>query len=423
MPDLPPHLLLRSSWQTVNIGDIAHTPGAIALIQEAIPEATITLWPSHLDRGVETMLKDVFPRLNIVRGDTDDAGRPLTPELQAAFTHCDILIHGSGPSLVAGRHLLAWNNQTGKPYGLFGVTLDPFAWGADGNWEGYQLDEAERRLTQGNAPVLDSISQDILKHASFAFFRDTLSLRYAQAYLPQTVKRAFGPDATFACSLRDDSRADTWLACHGLEAGRYLVAIPRLRWTPYHEIHGTEARPQDLAKQAVSQRTFRQDHAAVGELIQQWIQETGMPVIIAPEMTYQVQLAKTVWYDPMPASLRSKIIWRDRYWLTDEATSVYARAHTLVSLENHSPILALAQSTPAIMLRQPTDTFKGQMWRDIGMEDWFMEIDEATPERLWSTVAMINADRNAAIKRTKAIMSRVTSHHKVMTDTLMQLLA
>ena len=30
--DSGPRILLRSSWQTVNIGDIAHTPGVIALL-------------------------------------------------------------------------------------------------------------------------------------------------------------------------------------------------------------------------------------------------------------------------------------------------------------------------------------------------------------------------------------------------------
>jgi hypothetical protein len=32
----PPRILLRSSWQIVNIGDIAHTPGVLALIEKHI---------------------------------------------------------------------------------------------------------------------------------------------------------------------------------------------------------------------------------------------------------------------------------------------------------------------------------------------------------------------------------------------------
>ena len=42
----PPHILLRSSWQVVNIGDIAHTPGVLALIEKHLPDAEVRLWAS-----------------------------------------------------------------------------------------------------------------------------------------------------------------------------------------------------------------------------------------------------------------------------------------------------------------------------------------------------------------------------------------
>ncbi len=34
-----PRILLRSSWQTVNIGDIAHTPGVLSILRKHLPEA------------------------------------------------------------------------------------------------------------------------------------------------------------------------------------------------------------------------------------------------------------------------------------------------------------------------------------------------------------------------------------------------
>ena len=39
----PPRVLVRSAWQSVNIGDIAHTPGALALLERHFPEAELTL--------------------------------------------------------------------------------------------------------------------------------------------------------------------------------------------------------------------------------------------------------------------------------------------------------------------------------------------------------------------------------------------
>ena len=53
-------ILLRSSWQTVNIGDIAHTPGMLALLEKHCRDAEVTLWPSKVDRGVEEILRARF---------------------------------------------------------------------------------------------------------------------------------------------------------------------------------------------------------------------------------------------------------------------------------------------------------------------------------------------------------------------------
>src|SRR5688572_17588050 len=61
-----PRLVLRSSWQTVNIGDIGHTPGVLALFERHLPEVDVTLWPMDVGNGVEEMLRRRFPKLRIV---------------------------------------------------------------------------------------------------------------------------------------------------------------------------------------------------------------------------------------------------------------------------------------------------------------------------------------------------------------------
>ena len=65
----PARILLRSSWQVVNIGDIAHTPGVLALIERYIPEAEVVLWASgDLSAEVAAMEHKRFPKLKIVKG-------------------------------------------------------------------------------------------------------------------------------------------------------------------------------------------------------------------------------------------------------------------------------------------------------------------------------------------------------------------
>ena len=60
-----PRILLRSSWQTINIGDIAHSPGVLAILEKHLPEAEVILWASDVGRGVREMLlrrsPPVFP--------------------------------------------------------------------------------------------------------------------------------------------------------------------------------------------------------------------------------------------------------------------------------------------------------------------------------------------------------------------------
>jgi hypothetical protein len=56
-----PRLVLRSSWQTVNIGDIAHTPGVLRLLEEHLPEARCGCGRASIGNGVDALLRRAFP--------------------------------------------------------------------------------------------------------------------------------------------------------------------------------------------------------------------------------------------------------------------------------------------------------------------------------------------------------------------------
>jgi hypothetical protein len=409
-------ILLRSSWQTVNIGDIGHTPGALRVFESHLPEAEMTLWPSSVDRGVRERLLERWPQLRIVEGDIDSSGQPTTPEVAGAIRDADLYVHGSGPNLIAPHHLDAWR-QTGKPYGFFGITMDPFAFGADGSWEGGTLEEYRQRIAHLPEGSMDENNRARLTDASFVFFRDTLSLAHAQRQVPGLDQAAFGPDAAFACDLRDDGPAEAWLAQHGLEPKKFICVLPRLRWTPYYKLHGRAANEGDLAKDAVNDRTRKSDHEGFRQLIIRWVREAGLKVLACPEMTYQIAVAKEELIDPLPEDVKRNVVWRDTYWLNDEATSIYRMAHTVVSLENHSPILALTQETPVIFVRQPTDTIKGQMWRDLGLGENFFEVEDASGEALWSRLALIHSDYAAAQEGARRFVANAGRKLKEMAET------
>ncbi len=204
----PKRLLLRSSWQTVNIGDIAHTPGVLALLEKHLPDVEVRLWPSKVDNGVEDMLRQRFPKVAIIK----DAAA-----LKSAFQECNFLLHGSGPSLVAQKDVERWAKETGKPYGVYGITFS-----------------AQGSASTQPAPT-EAIQHtlSVLSGAKFVFFRDSHSLALAKQLGCTSPIMAFGPDGAFATDLRDDAAAEAFLQQHDLQPGQFLCCIPRLRFTPY----------------------------------------------------------------------------------------------------------------------------------------------------------------------------------------------
>ncbi len=415
----PPRILLRGSWQSVNIGDIGHTPGALALLEKRLPEAGITLWPGKLGHGSRELLAKGYPKVRIAEGALDAAGKPDTPALAKAWEEADLYLSGSGSGFPASNHAVAFRRATGKPVGVFGVSTDPVSGIGPGREpEGGTLREIHAKAAKLPPTHLERDLRFIIDQSSFFFCRDTISRDYLKSQRVKTPVLEFGPDAQLGMSLRDDARAAAWLAAHGLETGKFVCVIPRLRYTPYYRVDGRPRVSGDDIKDAINNRTTAGDHAKLRDMIVSYVTRTGNKVMACAEMTYQVELARQELFDPLPAEVRKNVVWRDTYWLPDEAASVYARAQAVVSVECHSPLIALRNGTPTIHVRQPTDTCKGQMYRDFGADDWLFEIDEATGATLWSRLEAIHRDPARARAKVRAIMSSVENAQTRMTDAL-----
>lgn len=423
-----PRILLRGSWQSVNIGDIGHTPGALALLARHFPEAQVTLWtaPSAsandpLGHGTRQMLLKAYPELGIAQGSVNKDGQPTTPELAQAWKDADIYLNGSGSGFPGASNALAFHKATGKPVGVFGVSLDPISgFGPHRDPAGGTLQSLRERAMKLPPDHLEASMRTIIDQAAFFYCRDTISRDYLKAQRVKTPVMEFGPDTQLAMTLRDDAKGNTWLRQQGLQAGGFICVIPRLRYTPYHVIRKTKPTSIDREKDAINRQTTEQDHAKLRRMILRYVQETGQRVVICAEMTYQVDLGKEVLWDPLPAEVKRSVVWRSTYWLPDEAAAVYAQAQCVVSVECHSPLIALRQGTPMIHVRQPTDTCKGQMYRDFGAEDWLVEIDETDGDRLWAKLESIHRKAGDAREKVRAIMARVDEAQKQMVATLRQ---
>lgn len=372
-------ILLRSSWQTINIGDIAHTPGVLALLERYIPDAEVRLWAMETGGGVKEMLQKRFPTLQII--DNHD-----TLGINTAFEECNFLLHGSGPSLVASKDIEYWRNKTGKPFGVYGITL------------------AEE--------LFDERIVRILNQSDFVFYRDTVSLEIAKNKGVKAPVMDFGPDGAFACDLRNEKAALQFMSENGLKEGKFLCVIPKYRRTPHWLIppyHRKYDEGIDKRNQMMKEHDLKPYRDAIIEIVR----KTKVKVLICPEDVTQVLLGKEMLFDLLPEDVKKNVVWRNRFWLTDEALSVYVRSAGLFGLEQHSPIMCIGNGVPALVGRFKEQTSKGYMWYNIGLSDWFFDSDnERQMERLIPTALSLVNDRKEAKKKTLKARAFVEKRQK-----------
>lgn len=366
-PGRPPRILLRNAWQSQNIGDIAHYMGLLELLEKHAIDAEVRLWPSNLQNNADALLAKRFPKVIVLKG----------PEaIATAIKECDFYVHGSSSGFGAWKDAARWHTETGKPFGVMGISL----------------------TTDDPQPI------EILNKADFVFFRDGVSLKKAKDLGCKAPIIQFGPDTAFGVvTLRNDEAATAFLRENGLEDGKFMCCIPRYRWTPFWTIH--KDRKVDEVKLARNNEMKEHDHAQLRAAIIAVTRETGMKVLVTCEDQTQIALGKEMLVDPLPDDVKKKVVWRGRYWLTDEALSTYVRSAGLFGNEMHSPIMCISSGIPAVVCRFDEQTNKGFMWRDIGLDDWLFTLDDpADVARIAPTVLGIAKDPAAA--KAKAAKAR-----------------
>ena len=372
--DSAPRVLLCSGWQNLNIGDVAHTPAALALLEKYLPAAQVTLWPfKPLAAQSRALMLARFPSLDIVEGEADDAA------LQSAMERADFFLHSSGPAMLGWERAEAFRARTGRGFGVYGVT--------------YGLYGIPEKAT--------------LSGARFVYFRDSVSLARAQSEGVRAPIVEWAPDVAFATDLSAEARAEAFTRAHDLETGQFLCCISRLRNTPFWEMSDHQT-PFDAEKHARNQSMKAHDNAPLIEAIVAVTRQTELKVLLCPEDQSQIEVTRQNVWEPLPADVKKRTVWRDHFWLPDEALSVYRRSAGVFGHEMHSPIMAVGSGVPALVGRWAEQSTKGLMWRDIGLGDWLFDLDdEADCARLAPTVLALARNPREAQKRAQAARALV----------------
>lgn len=380
-------IMIVSGWQDLNIGDIAHTPGLLKVLEDNIPDADLIVWKQSVSQRADSLIQAHFPDVRFVDGSVGEDWTVDSPEVVEAIGEADILIHGSGPMLLAEDNLRAWKKLTDKPYGIYGVTIG----------------------------FINPDQVDLLQEASFIYTRETASLDVLAAHGIDRPEIAFVPDASFAVTMHNDARNEVFMDANGLEDREFICVIPRLRRTPYEHFS-----PEVLAEiRELNDSCKEMDHAKLREVMTRWVRDTHRKVVICPEMTYQVGIMDELLYDPLPEDVKPYIV-KHGWWFPDEAVSLYSRACCVVSFECHSPILSIANGTPAFYIRQKEDTIKGQMYYDLGLTDWVFEMDSTDGDMIYERLKDVCEDYAAAQKYRQAGLEQADSLYRQYTGHILE---
>jgi polysaccharide pyruvyl transferase WcaK-like protein len=382
-PAKPKTLLLQSAWDTVNIGDIGHTPGTLRIIERHLPDVRVVVWAMKVDERVTAMLRRRFPKVEFLQGSL--TGKSERDEkLREAIRGCDLFIRNSG--MGQDTSFMEFCRKIGKPYGLYGQSY--FASMVEGKG-------AAERIA-------------MLNGAAFIYCRDGKSLDILRKAGVKPPVLEFGPDGCFGIDVRDDERGLATMKKLGLEDRKFITIQLRTNTAKLPGVDDTRTPKLNPLHPTPEQIADDERRAAVYcDLITRWVKRTGFKVLIAPEVKKEMEHNKRLLHDPLPADIREHVVNLDTFWNADEAASVFARAHTAVCHEPHSLIIALANGTPIIHTFSEFHSPKCWMFRDIGLPEWLLEFDSTPAAKMAETLLSIHDNYPAALAKVKKAMAFV----------------
>lgn len=373
-------VLLQCAWATKNIGDIGHTPGTLRFLEQYLPEAKVILWAANTNEAVDAMLMKRFPKLEIVKGSLSKEGGAV----QEAIKRSDFFLRG--PGMGQSTDFMKYCQKAGKPWGLQAQSYFPDMVTGPG---------AEERIA-------------LLNSADFIYCRDSKTLKLLQDTGVKPPVLEWAPDGCFGIDVRDEEKALARLKKHGLEDKKFITiqlrthsptspGVDDKRPQKLNPLHPT---PENIADDTRRAKVYQ-------DLIAMWVKETGWKVVIAPEVYKEMEYNKKFIYDTLPDDLKKHVVNFDEFWNVDEACSFYARAHTVICHEPHTPIMALAMGTPMMHTFSEFHSPKCWMFKDIGLEEWAPEFDATPASKMFEILMGIHKDYPAAQAKVKKAMTYV----------------
>lgn len=402
-------------WGFGDLGGIAIVPGLLNLLYDHFPEHQMTTIGGTVD--ARSHIQEKFPDCEVLDDDlfrgkayeealararkdfggelppismetvdyaldtlTDyviDAMERNNPDFIEALKESKLLIYPSGMMLNYGEITLSgtdfWGDfinfsllimvarKLGVPYGIYAQSFMAF--------EGPPAVYFIKTLMEDAAFVTcrDSSSVDYIKNMGInGPFCRPLPYHAPPNYDGQVINAPhlqFVPDSTVSYGFRDDEWGEDFMARKGLTSDEFLVVLPR-----------TWPRPSTLTQFIGQERSRRHEHR-LRSIIKDWVEKTGMKVLIAVEVKEQMPHHKTRVYDPLPDDIKSHCEVLDEWWLSEQAASVFKHARILTIMDFHSFYLAIPEGTPTVALMTRESGRKIWSCRDFKLPEYMFDID------------------------------------------------
>jgi polysaccharide pyruvyl transferase WcaK-like protein len=438
----PLSVLMGFSWSFHNIGSIAIAPGLAALVRRSLPDAQIRVLASQPEGHPELLdVRDYycrhFPDLTLLPNsfedrkggqshssawralveefgddvDALDAGT-LSPKREDALLRYVLGDYAAGvvqelereqsPVLRAFREasLYCYTSGTMLNYGRAGKRD---FWGYTLNWAFPLVIARHLGVPYGVyansfeelAPPSDRFYRTLLGDAQFVSFRDGESLQYVRSLGIDPPKAAYRPDSAFFFPFRNEEFASAFLERHGLVDRRFATATIRT---------GGQFGPLSGVMPADRERRHM---ATMRDFVEGWTRETGLPILLCPEVDQEIEPMRRLVYDGLSPTARERTIWMDHFWTPDEALAVYGRARLVCSMEVHSIVLGLGAGTPVLHPQFWESGRKAWMLRDLGLEEWLLDIDTVDGRTITERALAIHRDYPASLARVGDARARI----------------
>lgn len=382
-------VVVWSGWDHSNIGDIGHTPGLLRTIEEFVPEARVVLVANQLDERIRAMLRRRFPEVEVHEGGLweDDGER-----LRSVAAWASVFIRAS--NMGAGTEWMDWLIDREIPFGVYGQTFFP--------WILEQGDETPRTLGR-------------IARTAFFYCRETLTLDLLRSAGLDHPHLRFVPDCCFGIDVRDEAGAAELMDELGLCTDGFLTMQLRTM-TPAHADGELPPgyKPEWNRPKPDPAADLRRADTFV-HLATEWVRRTGLKVLIAPEAKKEIAHNRRLIWERLPEDVRPQVANLAGFWTVEQAASVFAKARLVVCHEPHSPIIALANGTPAIHTYSLVHSPKFHMFADLGLGEWLFDHDASTAEDLTAAVFAIHENIAAARARVADVMNHV---HELRRDSM-----